>query len=120
MVEMTEAMGRARRAVDDALRVRSGAAERERLMEDERRFAYGEAMVEFYYRLVRTAISHRKGEVEEARREFALAEHQAAILKRIVDLVQVSSNSYADAKDGLDASGAAGVCEHFKTVLGVK
>ena len=51
MVEMTEAMGRARRAIDEALRVRSGAAERARLMEDERRFAYGEAMVEFYYRL---------------------------------------------------------------------
>jgi len=120
MVEMVEAMGRARRAMDDALQARSGAAERQRLREDERRFAYGEAMVQLYYRLVRTAIFHRKGEVEEARRELALAERQAAILKKIVDLVQVSSNSYADAKDGFDASGAAGVCEHFRAVLGVK
>jgi hypothetical protein len=119
VVEIVDATGRARRAIDDALMECADATERLRIMEDERRFAYGEATIEFYYRLVRTAMFHRKGDVEQARREFALVERQAAILEAIVDLVQVSS-SHANAENGLDASQVRGAYERFKKILNPK
>ncbi len=117
VVEMIEAMGRARRLIDDALLTCGDADEKARLVEDERRFAYGEATVEFYYRLVRTAMFHRQGDADQARREFAAAARQASVLKGIVDLVQVSS-SHANATDGLDASQATAACERFRKLYG--
>lgn len=113
VVEIVAGMGRARQAIDAALMNCRDAAERERLVEDERRFAYGEATVEFYYRLVRTATFHRKGDAEQAKREFALADHAAEILRGMVDVVQVSS-SHANAKDGLDATQAVSGLEYYR------
>ena len=102
VVEIEAAMGRARLAVDEALINCRDVTERQRIVEDERRFAYGEATVECNFRLVRTAMFYRDGKIEAARREFALAERQAVILKSVVDLVQVSF-SPSNAKDGFDA-----------------
>lgn len=119
VVEIADAMGRARRAIDDALMDCTDATERARILEDERRFAYGEATVAFYYHLVRTAMFHRKGDAEQARREFVLVEREAAILKGIVDLVQVSSSD-ANAKDGLDATQALAAYERFRKLYGVQ
>lgn len=116
VVEIVEAMGRTRRAINDALLKCTNATERARIMEDERRFAYGEATVEFYYRLIRTALFYRKGDVEQARREFALVERQAEILKEIVDLVQVSS-LHTNAKNGLEATQALAAYRHFQKLL---
>jgi hypothetical protein len=119
VVEIVAAMTRARRAMDEALLACADPTERARLLEDERRFAYGEATVEFYYHLVRTALFHHKGDPEQARRELALADRQAAILRGIVDLVQVSGAG-ANGKNGLDASQAVPVYEYFRRLLSVE
>jgi len=119
VVEMVDAMARAHRAMDDALLACADPTERARLVEDERRFAYGEATVKFYYHLVRTALFHRKGNQELARWELERAEREATILRGIVDLVQVSGTG-ANGKDGLDASQAMPVYEHFKKLLNVE
>jgi hypothetical protein len=102
--------------IDDALIHAGGAKERSRLMEDERRFTYGEAMVDFYYRLIRTAMFHRMGDTEGARREFALAERQAGLLKSIVDLIQVSSAD-GNAKNGFEATQAEGAFRYYQAML---
>jgi hypothetical protein len=116
VVEIVDAMARARRAMDDALLACANPTERARLLEDERRFAYGEATVGFYYHLVRVALFHRKGDAEQARHELELADRQAAILQGIVDLTQLSGAG-TNGKDGLDASQAVPVYEHFKKLL---
>ena len=119
VVEIVDAIARARRAMDDALLACADPTERARLAEDERRFAYGEATVRFYYHLVRTALFHRKGDQEQARRELELVDREATILRGVLDLVQLSGVS-VNAKDGLDASQAVPVYEHFKKLLGVQ
>jgi len=116
VADIQAAMGRARGLIDDALIHAGGAKERSRLMEDERRFTYGEAMVDFYYRLIRTAMFHRMGDTEGARREFALAERQAGLLKSIVDLIQVSSAD-GNAKNGFEATQAEGAFRYYQAML---
>jgi hypothetical protein len=106
-------MHRARRHLDDALLNCRDAVEKARLSQDERRFAYGQAMIDFIYQMVRTALFQRRSDPEQARRSFALAEGQAAILEKIVDLVQVAS-SHANAANGLDASGLTSIYKVYK------
>jgi hypothetical protein len=113
VAEIEAAMVRGRLALDDALIHCTDRAEAKRLAEDESRFAYGEAMVHFYYHLVRTAMFHRDGRADEARREIVLTERQAAILQQIVDLVQVSF-THSNAANGLDATQAQDVFQHFQ------
>jgi len=74
VVEIVEAMRLARQDLDAALLECHDETEAARLLEDERRFAYGEAMVSFYYHLVRTALLHRRQEAALARREFLRVE----------------------------------------------
>ena len=119
LTEIVESMQRARRAIDDAVSTCKEEVERARVVEDERRFAYGEAMVLFQYHLVRTAMFHRDKQADLARREFEQVERQASILKGITDLVQVSS-SHANAKDGLDASQLDQVYERYKKLYGAE
>ena len=117
IVEIVEAMQNARRALDDALLTCRDAAERDRLLLAERRFAYGEAMVDFYYHLVRTALFHRRGDEALARYEFAYVERMADRLRQVKDLIQVAS-SHANAEDGLIASQAEKAYEFFKEKYG--
>lgn len=117
MVEIVAAMHRARGHLDDALITCRDAAEKARLTEDERRFAYGEAMIDFIYHMVRTAMFQRQNDPELARNEFALAERAAAILEKIVDLVQVAS-SHANARNGLEATTLEGVYRVFSQRYG--
>jgi hypothetical protein len=117
LVEIVEAMHRARGHLDESLRTCRDAAEKARLAEDERRFAYGEAMIEFYYRMVRTAIHQRENNDAQARGEFALARQAAEKLEQIIDLVQVSS-THANAKNGLDASGLGRAYKSFQQRYG--
>jgi hypothetical protein len=104
IVDMVAGMQLARREIDAALIACSDEIERQRLLEDEERFAYGEAMVQFYYRIVRTAIFHRRGEETLARREFEYVEEMAMKLQGITDLVHVSASTGADAENGLMAA----------------
>ncbi len=113
MVEIVAAMNQARRAIDDALLECTDAAERARLIDDERRFAYGEAMVRFLYHLARIQILDQRGDEALARHEFASVEREAERLRQVVDLVQVAYR-HANAKDGLEASQAAPAYEFYK------
>jgi lysophospholipase L1-like esterase len=115
--EIAAAIGRARRHLDEARRTCRDAVEKDRLAEDERRFAYGEATIEFIHRLARTAVRQRQNDPAGAGAEFALAERAAEKLERIVDLVQVSS-THANAKNGFDAAGLDRVYQSFKQRYG--
>jgi hypothetical protein len=117
MVEMVDAMHLAEKNLHASLVSCADETERARLLEDAQRFAYGKAMVLFYYHLVRTAIFHHRSYELMARHEFQYVEHFAKELKQIKDLVQVAS-SHANAQDGLDATQAVNVYEFFKEKYG--
>jgi len=74
-------------------------------------------MIDFIYHMARVAMFQRRSDPEQARREFELAERDAAILERIVDLVQVAS-SHANAENGLKAATLDGVYKVFKERYG--
>ena len=117
LTEMHDHIVAARKAIDHSLASCTDAAEKLRLIEDEHRFAYGEAMFTFHYHLFRTAMFHREGKQREARQEFASLERYASQLEGIVDLVQVAS-AHANAKNGLDATQAVDVYTYFKEKYG--
>lgn len=117
LCEMVEYTKRARNDIDAALLVPCGETEKARLLEDERRFAYGEAMVMFHYHLYRTAMFHHAGDKDAASRECLSLIRYAEILEPIRDLVQVSS-SHANAEDGLQATQAVDLYNFFVKTYG--
>jgi len=114
---MVAAMQRARTEIDAALLECADATEQARLIEDERRFAYGEAMFLLYYHLVRLTMFHNRHDERLARQEFIHAERVAERLRGVTDLVDVAS-SHANAKDGLDASQVVAAYDFFKKKYG--
>jgi len=119
VVEMVETMRHARREIDAALVECRDDTERARLLEDERRFAYGEAMFLFYYRLVRLTMFHSRHDETLARHEFVQLERLAEQLRGITDLVQVAS-THANAANGLEASQVVNAYEFFKKRYGTE
>ena len=117
IVEIVDAMRLARKEINAALMQCTNEIEQTRLIEDEKRFVYGEAMIFFYYHLVRTAIFHRRNNEDLARHEFTSVERFASRLRGITELVQVSS-THANAKDGLEATQTVDVYEYFKEKYG--
>jgi len=103
IVEIMEAMRQARQELEASLLTCRNDVEKKRLLEDERRFSYGEGVYNYYYHLIRTELFDGRGDEIQARDEFSKVEEQANKLKKIVDLVQVSSKD-ANAKDGFDAA----------------
>jgi len=121
VIEIVEEMRLARKELDAALLECHDQDEAARLMEDDRRFAYGEAMVFFYYHLIRTAMLHRRGEAALARREFGMVEQYTEKLRAVTDLVAPLENRKAgdaNAKDGFEATQAENVYQFFKTKYG--
>lgn len=118
MVEIVAAMAQARREIDDALLECRDKTERGRLIEDERRFAYGEAMVLFLYHLARTQLFDQRGEEELARHEVIAVEEMAERLRQVVDLVQVAYR-HANGKNGLDASQAEPAYQFYQKKYGI-
>lgn len=116
IVDMMESMAKARAALDEALLLCRDEAEQQRLLEDERRFDYGEKMYAFYYHLVRTALLYRDGRHELASAEFAKVEQYAEQLRQITDLVQVAS-SHANARDGFAATQGQAAFDFYKERL---
>lgn len=115
--EMEAALGRARVGIDRALLLSRNKTESARLQEDERRFAYGEAMYRFYFHLVRTAMHHRAGNREDAAREFALVRELGEKLRTMVDVVQFAG-LHASAANGYEATQAASAVEYFQNIYG--
>jgi len=116
LVEMVDYMSQARQALDESLKKCGDETEEARLREDERRFAYGQDMIQFIYHLVRTDISLRKEDTGQAGIDFAEVEKYAQKLQAITDLSMVAS-SHANAENGLIATGMVNVYEHFKKKL---
>jgi len=108
-----EAMRRARAEIDGAQRGCSDSLEKPRLSEDERRFAYGDAVFSLYDCLIRTAMCDDAG----ARQAFLPAPALAARLRGVHDLVQVASND-ANASDGLAASHVGKTFEYYRARYG--
>jgi len=115
--EIEAAMVEARAALDRARSQAKDGVERARLAEEERRFAYGEAMFRFYIGLIRASMGVRMGDERAARAAFASADSAARVLRGITDLVQASA-SHANAGDGLEASGVVPTYEVFRKRYG--
>ncbi|MEO5617799.1 MAG: DUF4838 domain-containing protein [Candidatus Eisenbacteria bacterium] len=113
--QMAEAMASARRALDGARSKPGDARTSASLRDVEERFAYGEAMIEFWTALIRAAAAHREARPADLRIEMARADDAAARLREVRDLVQVGA-SHANARDGLEASGAARVYERLRAL----
>jgi hypothetical protein len=121
VVEIVDWMRLARKELDAALVDCRDEIEEARLIEDDRRFEYGEAMVFFYYHLVRTALFHRRHEAALARREFRRVEEYAGKLRGITDLVaplENRSSGDANAKNGFEATQAENAYNFFKAKYG--
>ncbi len=82
LLEIIESLRLARSDIDTALLECKNPVEQERLLADEKRFAYGEDMVSFYYHIVRTVKLDKAGNTIAARREFEKAERSAENLRR--------------------------------------
>ena len=82
LLETIESLRLARCDIDAALLECKDPVEQARLLEDERRFAYGEDMVSFLYHTVRTVMFEKSGNDPLARREFEKVEHAAGDLRR--------------------------------------
>jgi len=96
MVEIMDHLRLARKYIDASLIQCTNKKEQARLLEDERRFAYGESMMNFFYHLVRTAMFHNKENAVMAKLEFALVKKYAEQLKQVKDLIQVASEDAND------------------------
>ena len=96
MVEIMDNLRLARKEIDAALIQCTDKNEQLRLIEDERRFAYGESMINFFYHLVRTAMFHNNENAVMARLEFALVKKYAEELKQVTDLIKVASEDAND------------------------
>ncbi len=117
VLEMKAFILAARNDIDTALIKCSDDNEKARLMEDERRFTYGEAMFSFHYHLIRIAYYHHNHYEDRARREFIKLEQYALKLRKIKELTQVAS-SHANASDGLVATQAVDIYTFFKEQYG--
>lgn len=102
LVEIVKEIQLAREQIDAAMLECSDDVEQKRLLEDERRFFYGESMVNFFYHMYRTAMFHKRNEEALARREFIYVEQMAQRLKTVTDFVHVASSD-SSAKDGFEA-----------------
>ena len=117
VVEMVELMKQARKELDAAKLLCRDKTEEARLIDDERRFAYGEDMVNFYYHLVRTALFHRNAQTASAKHEFSKAKIFADKLRNITDLVGPmpgKPKGDANASDGFEAAQVANEYEYFR------
>ena len=121
IVDMINELRLARKEIDMAILKCKDKKEKARLIDDDRRFTYGEAMVYFYYHLVRTALFHRNSDAVMAKHEFLNVEKYAEILRNITDLVAPIpgfSGGDANAKDGMEASQTENVYNYFKQKYG--
>jgi len=110
-------MALARKYLDDSLIKCTDKIEQARLIEDERRFHYGELMFNFYYHIIRTAMFHHRSDKTMAKHEFAILKRYAEQLKEVVDIIHVSSEDAGD-EDGFKATKLVEVYEEFEKMYG--
>ncbi len=103
VVEILSEIDLARQALNQALLDCTDSNERKRLIEDERRFAYGEAMMHLFNHLIRASMFHHRKDPELARMEVAKAKVHADNLRGMVDVVQ-GAGSHGSDLNGFEAA----------------
>ncbi len=103
VVEMMSEIELARNALDQALLDCAHPIERKRLIEDEKRFAYGEAMMHLFNHLIRASMFHHQKVPELARIEVAKARIYAENLRNMVEVVQ-GAGAHASDVNGFEAT----------------
>ena len=73
-------------------------------------------MIAFWSALIRATSALRENRPDDFQSEMSIAERAAAQLAQVKDLVQVAA-LHANARDGLEASGAAGTYTELRAVL---
>ena len=116
MTEMIGFLTEARKQIDASIVNCRDAVELQRLLEDENRFSYGEATLNLYYRVVRSAMLCHSGNEEAAKVEMKHADELVEYLKGVKDLVCVASN-HANAMNGFDQCGIAASYKSLKDKL---
>ena len=101
MVEIVESIQLARRELDQSLINCTDLTEQKRLLEDQRRFAYGENMVYYFYHQLRTLMFDRRADETMARYEFARLKDYAEKLRAYKHVREYGSSS---------GSGFGGIC----------
>jgi hypothetical protein len=118
VVEMVDLMKKARTELDAAMLQCKNKTEEARLNEDAKRFEYGEATIDFYNYLVRTALLHRSGEEASAKLEFKKAKYLADKLRNMTDVVAPLSGTGrggdANAANGFEAAQVDAEYEYFR------
>ena len=118
VVEMVDLMKQARTEIDAAMLQCRDKTEESRLIDDEKRFEYGEATIYFYYHLIRTALLHRNTEEASAKQEFTRVKEFADKLRNIKDMVAPLPNTGrggdANAADGFEAAQVNAEYEYFR------
>ena len=117
VVEIMESMRLARKYIDQSLMLCSDKVEQSRLVEDEKRFAYGEAMYNFIYHLIRTGMFHHEGNSVMARTEFASVKLYAEELKKMIDVVNSASED-VNSKNGYEATQMTPIFDFFNAKYG--
>lgn len=103
LVESISELALARKALDAALLECSDPVERDRLLETESRFAYGEAIFHFYNHMVRALMFHHRSDEVLARLETKKASQLAEKLRTMVEVVQ-GAGSHGSDVNGFEAA----------------
>jgi len=117
MIAVAEAMDRAHAALDTARAATHDARERARLDEIGQRFEYGETVFRLYAGIFETILLHRQNDTARARESFARTREVVERLRKVTDLVQVSS-AHSNAADGFEASQTKRVYEFLRARYG--
>jgi len=116
MEDIVAAVRHGRLELDAARRVAAGA-EAARLAEDERRFAYLEATVDFIDGVLYINDARHYHLDAQARARWPALEAAAARLRGMVDVVQ-TSGSHANAADGFEATGWTDIYRVYERAYG--
>jgi len=114
---MVRAMRDARATLDSCRAACRDSTEALRLEDEERRFAYGEATLEFYTALLTLYTFRTHGDEAAARATWPPLAAAAGRLRAMRDVVQVSA-SHANAADGLEATRMSEFYEALRRVYG--
>jgi hypothetical protein len=118
VIEMVDLMKQARTELEAAMLQCKDKTEEARLIEDAKRFEYGEATIDFYYYLVRTALLHRNAEEASAKQEFMKAKYLAEKLRNMTDVVAplpgTGRGGDANAANGFEAAQVDAEYEYFR------
>jgi hypothetical protein len=117
VVEMIDAMGFAKKYLDESLIKCNNSFEQKRLMEDKERFDYGYSMYMFIYHMIRTSVFHKEGDIMMAAKEFSIVEMYAEQLRNMI-FVAHSSSTDGNAPNGLEATQIVNVFNEFRKLYG--